>query len=72
MVGLSGLQRAVLQDGEMMVGGPGHAGVTTVLGARGAGLTPQEIVMTANICPACQVFLRDEGATITGPRWARW
>lgn len=69
---LSPAQRALLQDGEMMAGGPGHAEVTTVLGARGAGLTPQEIVTTTNICPACQVFLRNEGATITGPRSAKW
>lgn len=69
---LSPAQRALLQDGEMMAGGPGHAEVTTVLGARGAGLTPQEIVTTTNICPACQVVLRNEGATITGPRSAKW
>lgn len=30
------------------------------------------IVTTTNICPACQVFLRNEGATITGPRSAKW
>jgi len=69
---LSPAQRALIGDGEMMAGGPGHAEVTTVLGARGAGLTPQEIVTSWDICPACQTFLRNEGATLTGPRSARW
>ena len=65
-------QRALIGDGEMMAGGRGHAEVTTVLGARGAGLTPQEIVTSWDICPACRAFLRNEGATLTGPRSARW
>ncbi len=69
---LSPAQRALVREGEMMAGGPGHAEVTTVLGARGAGLTPQEIVTSWDICPACQTFLRNEGATLTGPRSARW
>jgi hypothetical protein len=69
---LSPAQRALLEEGEMMAGGPGHAEATTVLGARGAGLTPQEIVTSWDICPACQIFLRNEGATLTGPRSAKW
>jgi len=69
---LSPSQRALLEEGEMMAGGPGHAEVTTVLGARGAGLTPQEIATSWDICPACQIFLRNEGATLTGPRSAKW
>jgi hypothetical protein len=69
---LSKAQRELIQDGEMMAGCPGHAEVTSVLGARGAGLTPREIVTSWNICPACQVFLENEGATLTGPRSARW
>lgn len=67
---LSPAQRAVLQDGEMMARGPGYAEVMAVLGARGAGLTPQEIVLTTNNCPACQLSVRNERATITGPRSA--
>ncbi len=55
-----------------MAGGQGHAEVTTVLGARGADLTPKDIVTTTNFCSSCRTFLEAEGATILGPRWARW
>lgn len=46
--------------------------MTAVNGARAAGLTPQEIVTSWNICSACQAFLEGEGATLTGARSARW
>ena len=49
-----------------------HAEVTAVNGANAAGLTPQEIATTWNICPRCQAFLEGEGATMTGSRSAKW
>ena len=70
---LSPAQRALAQDGELMARQPGvHAEVTAVNGANAAGLTPQEIVTTRNICPRCQAFLEGEGATMTGSRSAKW
>ena len=41
-------------------------------GARSAGLTPQGIGVSRPICPACQMFLQDSGATITSPTTAWW
>lgn len=70
---LSPVQRALARDGELLTRQPGaHAEVTVVNGAQTAGLTPQEIVTTTNICAACQRFLESNGATITGPRSAGW
>jgi hypothetical protein len=70
---LSPAQRLTARAGELLTRQPGaHAEVTVVNGARAAGLTPQDIVTTWNICPACQAFLENEGATLTGARSARW
>lgn len=70
---LSPAQRALARDGDLLTRQPGaHAEVTVVNGARNAGLTPDEIVTTTNICPACQRFLEGTGATVTGPRSAGW
>ncbi|WP_156160728.1 hypothetical protein [Demequina soli] len=70
---LSPLQRALVQEGEIVARAPGvHAEVTAVNGARSAGLTPQGIGVSRPICPACQGFLEESGATITSPTTAWW
>lgn len=70
---LSPAQRALAQEGEVIARSPGaHAEVTAVNGARSAGLTPQGIGVSRPICPACQAFLEESGATITSPTTAWW
>lgn len=70
---LSPAQRALAQDGEIVARSPGaHAEVTAVTGAQSAGLTPQGIGVSRPICPACQAFLEEPGATITSPTTAWW
>ncbi|WP_257479121.1 RHS repeat-associated core domain-containing protein [Acidipropionibacterium jensenii] len=66
-------QRALLSDNEIEARRPGvHAELTVVQEANKRGLSPNEVVTSWNICPSCQSFLKDEGATITGPRSAKW
>ncbi|MGC0370110.1 RHS repeat-associated core domain-containing protein [Microbacterium sp. SLBN-111] len=61
------------QDGAQVARSSGaHAEVTVVEYARDKGLTPQVIVATRNFCDRCTSFLESEGATIVGPRTARW
>jgi len=70
---LSPTQRALIQDGEIIARSPGaHAEVTAVTGTQGAGLTPQGIGVSRPICPNCQAFLEDSGATMTSPTTAWW
>ncbi|NTW40946.1 MAG: RHS repeat-associated core domain-containing protein [Cellulomonadaceae bacterium] len=70
---LSPLQRALVQEGEILAREPGaHAEVTAMNGARSAGLTPQGIGASRPICPACQGFLEESGATMTSPTTAWW
>jgi tRNA(Arg) A34 adenosine deaminase TadA len=70
---LTPAQRALAGPGDVIGRLPGeHAEITALKAAGEAGLTPQGIVTTTNICPACQSALEEAGATITGPRSAWW
>lgn len=61
------------QDGAQVARSSGaHAEVTVVEYAREKGLSPQVIVAARNFCDRCTSFLESEGATIVGPRTARW
>lgn len=70
---LSPAQRALAGPGDVLGRLPGeHAAITALKAAGEAGLTPQGIATTTNICPACRAALEEAGATITGPRSAWW
>jgi hypothetical protein len=70
---LTPAQRAMARPGDVLGRLPGeHAEITALKAAGEAGLTPQGIATTTNICPACRVALEEAGATVTGPRSAWW
>lgn len=70
---LTPAQRALARPGDVLGKLPGeHAEITALKAAGEAGLTPQGIATTTNICPACRAALEEAGATITGPRSAWW
>jgi hypothetical protein len=70
---LSPVQRALADDEDLVARSPGeHAEVTAVKGALQEGLTRNDLGLSRPICAACQDYLEQSGATITGPTTASW
>ena len=60
-------QRKLLQNGEVEGVGLGHAEVTGINAARGAGLSPTGTAASRPICQSCQGFLTEQGVNPLSP-----